>query len=140
MREQLIYLIFLIVISVVNSAGQVIMRWGGNQSTTTLSPATTHQQWLWASRWWLLGMVVTWICGLGWAWCLRRLPLVVALPIYSGLVYVLSLVGGASLLKERISPTQALGIAFVLVGIFLVSGQWSVVSGQPNNVQLSADH
>jgi multidrug transporter EmrE-like cation transporter len=121
MRDQVLYFVLLVVISVVNSVGQIMMRWGGNQSTHASTVTATRCEWLWHSRWWLFGIGVTWICGLGWAWCLRRLPLVAALPIYSGLVYVLSVLGGACILKEKLLSIQAFGTLFILVGILLLT-------------------
>jgi multidrug transporter EmrE-like cation transporter len=121
MPERALYLAFLVAISVVNSIGQVMMRWGGRQPIGSHTPAPAHLVWVWQSRWWLLGIVVTWVCGLGWAWCLRKLPLATAVPLYSGLVYVLSVLGGTWFLKERISTVQALGVATILIGVLLVT-------------------
>ena len=97
------------------------MRWGGNQSAQAAAPAGSHHPWPWTSGWWLLGIVVTWICGLGWAWCLRRLPLGTAVPLYAGLVYVLSVLGGVYFLRERMSPPQVAGIVAIFVGLILVT-------------------
>jgi drug/metabolite transporter (DMT)-like permease len=121
MRSQMGYLVLLFVISVVNSASQILMRWGGAQSLQAPLTSPTLPQWLWHSRWWLLGILVGWIAGLGWALCLRRLSLGLAIPLYAGLVYVLSIIGGVQLLKERLSPLQVLGTATILTGILLVT-------------------
>jgi multidrug transporter EmrE-like cation transporter len=120
MREHALYLAVLVSISLINSVGQIMMRWGGKQSAAASRPSPTQLQWLWTSRWWLLGIVITWLCGLGWAWCLRRLPLAVALPVYSGLVYGLSVLGGAYLLKEKLSSIQTVGVLLIIVGMLLV--------------------
>ena len=113
--------ILLIVISVVNTASQLLMRWGGLQSARGAGPALTAWRWLWVSRWWLCGILIGWVAGLGWAWCLRRLPLAIAIPLYAGLVYVLSIVGGACFLKEKMSGIQMAGVATILIGILLVT-------------------
>jgi multidrug transporter EmrE-like cation transporter len=81
----------------------------------------TRWQWLWGSRWWLAGILEGWVAGLGWAWCLRRLPLGTAVPIYAGLVYALSVLGGVWFLKERMSLPQVLGSVTILVGILLLA-------------------
>lgn len=120
MREQAAYMALLVGISVVNSVGQVMMRWGGRESAKLSLPSGALYSWLGSSRWWLVGVLVTWSCGLIWAWCLRRVPLVAAMPIYSGLVYVLSVIGGAWLLREKVSSIQGMGIALVLAGLLLL--------------------
>jgi drug/metabolite transporter (DMT)-like permease len=112
---------FLVALSVVNSAGQVMMRWGGSLSANARPPAGAHSQWLWSARWWLLGILVTWIAGLGWAWCLRKVPLGMAIPLYSGLVYILSVLSGAIILNERMSSLQVVGAIAILVGVILVA-------------------
>jgi multidrug transporter EmrE-like cation transporter len=121
MPERAFYLAFLVAISVLNSVGQVVMRWGGKQRLGPHMPAAPQYQWLWSSRWWLLGIILTWVCGLGWAWCLRKIPLATAMPVYSGLVYVLSVLGGAYFLKERMSSLQVLGVVTILIGVVLVT-------------------
>jgi len=121
MSQQSGSLLLLVAISVVNSAAQILMRWGGAHSARSVVSTATKWQWAWDSRWWLVGILVGWIAGLGWAWCLRKLTLGLAVPIYAGLVYLLSVLGGAYFLKERISPTQALGIAAILAGICLLA-------------------
>jgi multidrug transporter EmrE-like cation transporter len=74
---------------------------------------------------------VGWIAGLGWAWCLRKLSLGLAVPLYAGLVYVLSVVGGVYLLKERMSATQILGTLTVLAGILLLAVSSEPFSSRP---------
>src|SRR6266571_842922 len=106
MQSQTGYLVLLLVISVVNSASQILTRWGGIQSVRSTTSTTDVWHWLWISRWWVSGVVMGWTAGLGWAWCLRRLPLGMAIPLFVGLVYILSLVGGTCLLKEKLSTLQ----------------------------------
>jgi multidrug transporter EmrE-like cation transporter len=73
--------------------------------------------------------MVGWIAGLGWAWCLRRLPLGLAIPLYAGLAYVLSLVSAVYILKEKMSAGQIVGIAVILTGVLLVTLSSSSASG-----------
>lgn len=115
------YLILLVLISIVNAASQILTRWGGVQSAERTAACSSVWAWLWASRWWLSGIMVGWISGLGWAWCLRRLPLGIAIPLYAGLAYVLSILSAAYILKERMSAGQIVGIAVILTGVLLVT-------------------
>lgn len=121
MRFSLTHLALLILTGLLNTAGQLLMRWGGAQASGALAPTQTPGRWLASSRWWLLGIGVSWFAGFGWAWCLRRLPLGFALPLYTGLVYVLSLIGARYLLHERVSSVQMVGIAAILCGLLLVT-------------------
>jgi multidrug transporter EmrE-like cation transporter len=45
----------------------------------------------------------------------------IAIPLYAGLVYVLTVVSGAYFLKERMGGIQIAGIATILIGILLVT-------------------
>ena len=121
MRNQSASLLLLVLISVVNTVSQIMMRWGGVHAAQSSGPAPSVWQWLWISRWWICGIMIGWIAGLGWAWCLRRLTLGIAIPLYAGLVYVLSLVSSAYFLKEKMTGIQIAGIATILVGILLVT-------------------
>jgi multidrug transporter EmrE-like cation transporter len=121
MRFSLTYLVLLILTSLLNTVGQLLMRWGGARAVVTSSPAHFPGRWLAASQWWLLGIGVSWCAGIGWAWCLRRLPLGFALPLYTGLVYVLSLIGARYVLEERMSSVQIAGLAAILCGLLLLT-------------------
>jgi len=110
----------LLLVGALNGIGQVVMRWGGLQAKEPFN-LSNFAQWAWSSRWWLLGLVITWGSGLGWAFVLRKMRLVVALPLFVGVSYVLSLVGGVWLLSERPSPPQWVGVLLVFVGILLIA-------------------
>jgi drug/metabolite transporter (DMT)-like permease len=129
MRSQPAYLVLLVLISVINAASQILMRWGGVQAAQRAAPALTVWEWLWISRWWLSGIMVGWIGGLGWACCLRRLPLGLAIPLYAGLAYILTILSAAFILKEKMSPGQLVGIAVILTGVLLVTLSSSTGSG-----------
>ena len=121
MRLSFTHLFLLILTGVFNTIGQLLMRWGGNRAASSSTAAHTAGRWLVTSRWWLLGIAVSWLAGIGWAWCLRRLPLGFALPLYTGFVYVLTLLGAGLLLKERLTSIQVLGVAAILCGILLLT-------------------
>lgn len=55
-----------------------------------------------------------------WLWLLRRLPLSVAFPTAAGALIAATILGGYLFLDEKLVSAQAVGIAFILVGIVLV--------------------
>jgi multidrug transporter EmrE-like cation transporter len=119
-KEQASNLLVLLLAGAVNGAGQVTMRWGGRDSTAPFSLANLGP-WMYASRWWLLGLIVTWSTGLVWAVMLRKVPIVLALTLFAGSSYVLALLGGFWILGERPATPQWLGLALVLAGILLIA-------------------
>lgn len=121
MRGQTANLALLVLISALNGSGQILMRWGGVRSVQEGRSAASVGGWCWTSRWWLLGIAAGWVAGLGWAWCLRRLPLGIAIPLYAGLAYLLSVLGAAFLLRERMTAPQIAGAGIILAGILLVT-------------------
>jgi multidrug transporter EmrE-like cation transporter len=54
-----------------------------------------------------------------WLFVIARLPLAVAFPVYQGLIFVMVLVGSASLLGEVLTPTKLLAISLILAGVVL---------------------
>jgi len=120
MRPLFLHTIFLVIMCVINSMSQVLMRWGAQVSSASPPAAFPSPTWLYASRWWLAGLFLSWFCGLGWAWLLRALTLSYAVPIYVALVYALSLIGAWVFLHETISKWQSVGIALVFVAIPLI--------------------
>ena len=120
MQLPVLSLVLLVVICILNAVSQLLMRAGGADAVLAPNPDERPVAWLVASRWWLAGLALSWACGLGWAWCLRYVPLTLGLPLYSGLVYCLTIAGSLVLLGERVSVTQSLGIGLVFIGILLL--------------------
>lgn len=102
--------------------GGVLMRWGGAR----ISDPTDFFDYLVQSRWWLLGLLVSWVCGLGYALSLTRMNLAVAVSIYTGLGYVTAVLGSYFILHEPLSFRQIVGCFFVVVGLILLIGRSSV--------------
>jgi multidrug transporter EmrE-like cation transporter len=112
-------LVLLLAASIFAGLAQIVLRWGGKQAVAY----STHgaMQWLWGSRWWALGLLLSWLCGLGYAWSLRRIDLYLAMPLYTGLVYVVSVAGSVLLLREVMAPVQIAGMVFIFTGVLLLS-------------------
>ncbi len=119
MKEQAIYLWMLACSGILNGVGQVVMRWGGRDAKVGFS-LQHFGDWAMSSRWWLLGLFLTWSSGLFWAILLRHVRLVIALPLFAGTAYTLTVVGAIVLLAEKPTSTQYLGLMFVMFGIFLI--------------------
>ena len=114
-------ILFLILVSVGTSISQVLMRWGGKTSAEL--PPMSPLQWLWHSRWWIVGIVAGWFCGLAYAWLLRKIPLTIAWPVSTGLIYTLVIVLSFALLHEKLKPVQMCGVVLIFVGIIMVCAQ-----------------
>ena len=54
-----------------------------------------------------------------WLFVIARLPLAVAFPIYQGLIFLMVVVGSATLLGEAMTPTKLLAISLILAGVVL---------------------
>jgi drug/metabolite transporter (DMT)-like permease len=68
----------------------------------------------------IVGLSLFGIGGVIYAFVLRALPLHVA-QAFAAVQYVVVVLAASLLLSERIAPTSWLGIAFIVVGIVLVS-------------------
>lgn len=119
MKEQAAYLWMLACSGVLNGIGQIVMRWGGRDAKV---PFSMHSigEWALSSRWWILGLFLTWSSGLFWALLLRHVRLVIALPLFAGTAYTLTVLGAIVLLAEKPTASQYLGLMFVMLGIFLI--------------------
>ncbi|MBN9139616.1 MAG: EamA family transporter [Micrococcales bacterium] len=81
--------------------------------------------WLWAGA----GAFAYGASFLLWLYILSRSPVSYAYPVTIGLTLAMTLLGSVLLLHERISVVQAVGIAVLAVGMFLMSiGQASSAS------------
>jgi len=68
----------------------------------------------------IVGLLLFGIGGIIYAFVLRALPLHVA-QAFAAVQYVAVVLAASFLLRERIAPASWLGIAFIVVGIVLVS-------------------
>ena len=119
MNRQISALTLLICVGVINGLSQVIMRWAGKGIVEPFSLSNLGP-WLFASRWWLLGLGLSWTTGMLWAVMLKKVPLAIALPLFTGSVYVVTLLGAFVFLAERPSQLQISGIVLTVSGIALM--------------------
>ncbi len=104
---------------VLNGVGQITMRWGGRDAKIPFSFQNLGN-WAFSSKWWLVGLILTWGSGVLWAVLLRQVRLSTAFPLFAGTSYVVTALGALVVLAERPSTTQLVGMFLVMGGIALI--------------------
>jgi multidrug transporter EmrE-like cation transporter len=107
---------YVFVLAVFAGIGSVVMRWGGSQAGAFNGIVDGVMQ----LRWWLVGLGVSWLCGLGYAVSLTRLNLSVAVSIYTGMGYVVAVLGSLFFLHEPLAGKQLIGCGCVVLGLVLL--------------------
>jgi drug/metabolite transporter (DMT)-like permease len=105
------YVALLTAASIVTVAGQVVLKQsmaGRADLISYLNPG------------FFLGLATYAAGALTWIFCLSRMPLLKAYP-FSALTLVLAVLAGVLILKEAATATYWIGLAFILVGLALVS-------------------
>jgi len=116
MKESPLHLWLLLAAGVANGIGQVVMRWGGKMADVPFA-WNNLAAWTHSSRWWLFGLLITWLTGICWAVLLRDVRLSVALMIFAGGAYSTSYICAFALLGERLSTIQIAGLTLVILGL-----------------------
>lgn len=120
MKESSAAIALLFLSGVVNGFGQITMRWGGRSAAGVPFSLQHFGHWASASRWWIVGLFVCWSSGLSLAFLVRSIRLFIALPIFAGMTYVLTVLGAVALLGERPSIAQYAGLAMIFAGTMLI--------------------
>ena len=111
-------IIFAVVsVGLLNGLGQVIMRVGGRHCT---AGGLVGYRELAGHPLWLLGLGLSWCCGIAWAWLVTRVPLIIAIPVNVGVYFITIALASRLMLGEGLTPRQGVGFALVLMGIALV--------------------
>lgn len=103
--------------------GQIVLKWQvglAGPLPDTLTGKVAYLLNALCNPWILSGLAAAFAAALCWIMALGRLPLSHAYP-FTALSIVLVVIAGTILFSESISATQRLGIAFVVLGIVLVS-------------------
>lgn len=107
----------ILLLGLLAGSGQVMMRVGGRNMALgelmSLHGLAHH------AGWWV-GLLISWACGLLWAWMLTHVRLASALPVFTGVAYLAAIIGSGICLKESISLRDGLGFALVVSGITLI--------------------
>jgi len=119
MKESAALLWMVVMSGILNGIGQVTMRWGGRDAKIPFS-FRNFGEWAGSSKWWILGLILTWVSGVLWAVLLRNVRLGIAFPLFAGTSYFLTIVGAFVVLSERPSTTQLVGMLLVMGGIALI--------------------
>lgn len=118
------WLIATVAIAVIGGLGQVTMRGGGRgvplRDLVSVHGVVEHP-------WWWLGLLVCWICGLAWAWVVTRIPLGLAVPVYTGTFFIAVALGSSSVLDEGVGFRHWIGFLLIALGIA------TIVSAKPEN-------
>jgi drug/metabolite transporter (DMT)-like permease len=110
------------VIPLLGIASMVVLTVGANLMLKLGAMAPPAERVLLGALSWqsIVGLSLFGIGGVIYAFVLRALPLHVA-QAFAAVQYVAVVLAASLLLSERIAPTSWLGIAFIVVGIVLVS-------------------
>jgi multidrug transporter EmrE-like cation transporter len=111
------------------AAGLVVSQLLLKQGVRTAGPLsiTNVQQFLeviWhilTTPWLLGGYSLSAVTALLWLLLLSRLELSYAVPLLSGIYYVLALIAGFLVFQEVVSLSRWLGVFLIIAGIFLVA-------------------
>lgn len=101
-------------------SGQVCFKLGIGPATTVQTASLLHK--VLHSRWIALGVAVYALEFVLWFAALSRTQLSIAFP-FTALGYVGVVLASRYLLGERIAPRRWVGIATIVVGVVLVTGQ-----------------
>lgn len=102
---------------------QLIMRWQVVRAGAL--PDGYHEK-IWflvqllVNPWVLSGIVATFFAGLAWMMAMTKFELSYAYPFIS-LNYVLVFIAGAALFHEAVTAPKLFGVAFIIVGIVILS-------------------
>ncbi len=105
--------IYLLLASILAAVGQILFKTGAQGRLVWvefINPAL------------IAGLVCYGLSTLLWIYCLSRLPLRVVYP-YTALTFVLVYLGAFLAFGERPGGRGLLGVALVLVGLFLINGE-----------------
>lgn len=96
------------------TASSLLMRLGGENLSFTNGLAYFFQN----GKLWLLGLILGWLAGLGYAVALTRLPISSAAVVYVPVVYLAILICGVLLLHENLTFSKKIGICLISAGLF----------------------
>lgn len=106
------------VYALLSAGGLVLFKLGGRDAALELGRTGFSVSLSWKM---LLG-IFCYLCSfLLWLVIVSRTQLTFAMPLSVGVVNILVFLGSARFLGEQITPTKILGLAVIVLGLFLIS-------------------
>lgn len=104
--------------ALLSAGGLVLFKLGGEGAALDLSGAGFSLRLSWK----MVAGVLCYLCSfLLWLVIVSRTQLTFALPLSVGIVNILVFLGSAKFLGEQITPLKVVGLAVIVVGLFLLS-------------------
>lgn len=114
----MLLVILFAVYALLSAGGLVLFKLGGQDAALQLGKAGFSLTLSWKM---LLG-IFCYLCSfLLWLVIVSRTQLTFAMPLSVGIVNTLVFLGSAHFLGERITPLKILGLAVIVLGLFLIS-------------------
>ena len=116
--SKMVLLLLFMVYAVLSSGGLVLFKLGGQEAALQLGKTGFSVTLSWKM---LLG-VFCYLCSfLLWLAIVARTQLTFAMPLSVGVVNILVFLGSVKFLGEEITSTKIVGLAVIVLGLFLIS-------------------
>ena len=116
--NSMLLVVLFAVYALLSAGGLVLFKLGGRDAALELGRTGFSVSLSWKM---LLG-IFCYLCSfLLWLVIVSRTELTFAMPLSVGVVNILVFLGSARFLGEQITPTKILGLAVIVLGLFLIS-------------------
>lgn len=116
--NSMLLVVLFVVYALLSAGGLVLFKLGGRDAALELGRTGFSVSLSWKM---LLG-IFCYLCSfLLWLVIVSRTQLTFAMPLSVGVVNILVFLGSARFLGEQITPTKILGLAVIVLGLFLIS-------------------
>ena len=116
--NSMLMVVLFAVYALLSAGGLVLFKLGGRDAALELGRTGFSVSLSWKM---LLG-IFCYLCSfLLWLVIVSRTQLTFAMPLSVGVVNILVFLGSARFLGEQITPTKILGLAVIVLGLFLIS-------------------
>lgn len=116
--NSMLLVVLFAVYALLSAGGLVLFKLGGRDAALELGRTGFSVSFSWKM---LLG-IFCYLCSfLLWLVIVSRTQLTFAMPLSVGVVNILVFLGSARFLGEQITPTKILGLAVIVLGLFLIS-------------------
>lgn len=116
--NSMLLVVLFAVYALLSAGGLVLFKLGGRDAALELERTGFSVSLSWKM---LLG-IFCYLCSfLLWLVIVSRTQLTFAMPLSVGVVNILVFLGSARFLGEQITPTKILGLAVIVLGLFLIS-------------------